>query len=384
MINKAPLERSASRITVIVSLLFFGFLSLLSVLGYTAYTTQKENKDLKEVLAGETSTQGNNGEIAFNLPSMFNDDVFIDSEATISGNVRVLNKNLSLGTGALTASNVIYGLIAGPNISISGGQTPTISASVSGTTINGQSGDLTLVGGSGISITGLTITNDDPGSAQNIFKTINAGGTNITAGSNNDTLNIEAGSGISISASDKTITINNTQSGGGGSSGGISTVSESNTPVVTSATVLNFLDGDFDINEAPSGQANVTLASTLQSVTGVAGAFSTGGNLTVGDALVLGGDTVSDLTGSGLTLTSEELGINLTTTGGGGATSSNSGLEVGSDGLSLLKGCANNQILVWSDGGEIWQCMNQSGGGGSSGITTLKKTMSRSAQRLTH
>ncbi|OGC55677.1 hypothetical protein A3A78_01370, partial [candidate division WWE3 bacterium RIFCSPLOWO2_01_FULL_41_18] len=60
--------------------------------------------------------------------------------------------------------------------------------------------------------------------------------------------------------------------------------------------------------------------------------------------------------------------ITLTTTGGTGTTLSNSGLEVVSDGLTLLKGCTDGQILKWDNTGEFWYCATD----GGASITTLQ------------
>lgn len=68
---------------------------------------------------------------------------------------------------------------------------------------------------------------------------------------------------------------------------------------------------------------------------------------------------------SGLTLTGTEgatLGIALTTSGTTGSTASNSGLEVGSAGLTLLKGCADNQILKYTDASG-WSCSTDNAAG---------------------
>ena len=78
-----------------------------------------------------------------------------------------------------------------------------------------------LTAGTGISVTGgpittsgsITVTNNDRGSSQDIFKTIAVSGqTNIVADSNNDTLTFAAGTGISITtnATTDTVTITNT------------------------------------------------------------------------------------------------------------------------------------------------------------------------------
>lgn len=92
------------------------------------------------------------------------------------------------------------------------------------------------------------------------------------------------------------------------------------------------------------------------------GALSIAGNLTA-NGVVVGGDTITDFTGNGVAVSSGSLGINLTSSGTTGSTSSNSGLEVGSGGLTLLKGCSDNQILKYTDAGG-WACAADDGGGG--------------------
>lgn len=85
--------------------------------------------------------------------------------------------------------------------------------------------EVTLSGGTGINVTSnvvgnittYTVTNTDLGSSQNIFKNIAVPSqSTIIADSNNDTLTLAAGSGISITtnAITDTITITNTGSGG--------------------------------------------------------------------------------------------------------------------------------------------------------------------------
>jgi hypothetical protein len=82
----------------------------------------------------------------------------------------------------------------------------------------------TATGGTGISVTGagteargITITNTDLGSSQNIYKTVTLAGTttgdtNIVAASNSSVLTLTGGTGISLAGnnSTKTITITNT------------------------------------------------------------------------------------------------------------------------------------------------------------------------------
>src|SRR5205085_1931003 len=81
------------------------------------------------------------------------------------------NADINAGKGKLTASNVIYSINAGSNITITGDkQNPTISADVTAgvSSLQGATGAVVLTEGSGISIAGTTITNTDTGTAQNI------------------------------------------------------------------------------------------------------------------------------------------------------------------------------------------------------------------------
>jgi hypothetical protein len=83
-----------------------------------------------------------------------------------------------------------------------------------------SSDTLTFSGGSGISVLisaaadSLTITNDDKGSSQNIFKNVAVtGGATVAADSNDDTLTFSAGTGISLAAATSTDTITVTNEG---------------------------------------------------------------------------------------------------------------------------------------------------------------------------
>lgn len=60
------------------------------------------------------------------------------------------------------------------------------------------------------------------------------------------------------------------------------------------------------------------------------------------------------------------LEIALTTSGSSVITSSNSGLEVGTAGISLIRGCSSGQVLKWN--GTDWICAADAGGAGSSTV----------------
>jgi hypothetical protein len=99
----------------------------------------------------------------------------------------------------------------------------------------------------------------------------------------------------------------------------------------------------------------------------VTGTLDTDGTtaLTIaGDSVALTTDTtgnyVSGATGSGgLTLTGTEgatLGIDLSSSDGAGATSSGSGMEIDANGVGLLQGCSDDQVLKWNESSAVWEC----------------------------
>ncbi len=161
-----------------------------------------------------------------NVPSFFTKNAEFQKDVTVQGGltvqgkavfssgVNLANNNLDLGTGRITASNIIYTLKTGDGLSLTVGQNPTLT-NTGVLSLQKQTGALTLTAGTGIAIDGLTISNSDAGSAQNIFKSIAVSGQNtLAAGSNTDTLTFAAGSGITLTtdSTNKKLTI--TSSGG--------------------------------------------------------------------------------------------------------------------------------------------------------------------------
>ena len=176
-----------------------------------------------------------------------------------------------------------------------------------------------VTSGSGLSITGsigegstIVLTNDDKGSSQNIFKTIAVSGSqSIIADSNTDTLNIAAGTGISVAGATSNDTVTITNSG------------------VTQLT----------------GTANeiVVNASTGSVTVGLATNPTVAGNLTITGDLTVNGNTT--------TLNTETLAVednlivlnsNVTST-----PSTNAGIEV-------ERGSSANASLFWDESTDKW------------------------------
>jgi excisionase family DNA binding protein len=95
-----------------------------------------------------------------------------------------------------------------------------------------------------------------------------------------------------------------------------------------------------------------------------------------GNGLTGGGSsdevTLNLAAGNGFTVSADQIDIDISTTGSTSSTSSNSGLEVDSSGISLIRGCGDGEILKWSSGSSLWECMPDSGGGGG-GIATVQE-----------
>jgi hypothetical protein len=132
-----------------------------------------------------------------------------------------------------------------------------------------------------------------------------------------------------------------------------------------------------------SGQiliANVSGIPTFVSMSSDATLSNTGALTISADAVALGTDTTGNYVSSatangGLTLTGTEgasLGILLpaATDALSATTSSGSGLELLASGLTLLQGCANNDVLAWNETTDAWTCTSVSGTGGVTGTGT--------------
>ena len=128
-----------------------------------------------------------------------------------------------------------------------------------------SSDTFTFTAGSGITVLissasdSLTITNDDKGSSQNIFKNVAvSGGATVAADSNDDTLTFSAGTGISLSAATSTDTITVTNNG-------VTQLTGTTSQVLVSAStgsVTLSLPQDINTNSSPTFAA-LTLTGAM-------------------------------------------------------------------------------------------------------------------------
>jgi hypothetical protein len=134
---------------------------------------------------------------------------------------------------------------------------------------------------------------------------------------------------------------------------------------VANTSVLTIGAGAVSVSGSNTGDQTITLTGD---VTGSGtGSFAA---TIAANSVALGTDTTGNYVAGataneGLSLTGTEggtLGIALTSSGTTGSVSSNSGLEVGSAGLTLLKGCTDNQLLKYTDAGG-WACAADNAGG---------------------
>jgi hypothetical protein len=224
---------------------------------------------------------------------------------------------VTAGTGITLAGNATTDTLTITNsapdqvVSITGAGTTVVTGAYPSFTVTSNDqfvGTVTSVGvtaGSGISITGATITssgtftvtNNDRGSSQNIFKNIAVPTqTTITASSNNDTFTIKPGSGISATTTGNDITISNTDPGSAqnifkniavaGQSTVIADVNNDTLTLAAGTNVTITTDATTDtitINSTAGGSGTVTsvdlTAGSGISVSG--GPITTSGSITV-------------------------------------------------------------------------------------------------------
>ncbi len=178
--------------------------------------------------------------------------------------------------------------------------------------------------------------------------------------------------------------------GGLGSSPGITSINGEAGPAITISNASVTAADTITIDDASTGAKGIaSFSSSFFTVTAGAVsiandsigdtqlAFNTGQHLTTTSTptfttatltnLVVASQSFNDLTGNGLTISTNALTVQAaaSTDALSATTSSGSGLEVLSSGITLLQGCANNDILKWNETTDVWACSADNNSGGS-------------------
>ena len=147
-------------------------------------------------------------------------------------------------------------------------------------------------------------------------------------------------------------------------------------PPSNSFTTINAPAGSDPTADSSADTLNLVVVGSNLSITGDSGSDSLSFDLSevalAGAGIAVNGDALDVASSNGaIAVNANDIALSLTTSGGAGATSSNSGLEILAGGLTLLKGCADNEILKYTDGGG-WACASDNaGGGGANSFETI-------------
>lgn len=138
-------------------------------------------------------------------------------------------------------------------------------------------------------------------------------------------------------------------------------------PVLTAGDLLL---GDTNPQINATGTNTLTLQGGGQ--TGDIQFFSAANKITSSGNFDVAGTIQAGSSNTTLTLASGMIDADAITLFAGGdagsaTTSSPTGLERVSDGLTLLQGCADNEILKWNEAADVWACNTDISGGGQSG-----------------
>ncbi len=216
------------------------------------------------VLSDTIKLKGMKGEISFNIPAIFNSNLRVNGDTLLNGNATV--------SGTLTAPNIVYSVIPGQNISISGDpQNPTISTGPIVTSFAGKTGDLKLSAGTGINVSDLEI------SMKNTSLTVEAG-SGLSGGGK-----VELGGSISLE-----------------NAGVISLAGTANQVLVSVSTgdVTLSLPQDIDLSSSPTFSSINLTSNTNQLVLGSGNT----GTLTLGTLTADRTYTLPDLNASNDTI----------------------------------------------------------------------------------
>lgn len=295
------------------------------------------------------ATDKDRDSVSFNLAALFNENVSMLKNLEVAGDVSV--------QGNLIAANLLTGLNAGSGISLSGSAQKPVINNTGVLSFQGQTGAIALTEGSGIDIDGLTIKNTDPGSAQNIFKTIKIGNESFTAGSNADTLTFSAGEGVTLTVDKDKKTITMANSGAAGSQSWTTsenTVSTTNTQAHVSIGTNDPGDYSLYVNGAAyvaqQGDAPgevLTAGRQVQTGAGLSGGGALTSDLTISiTAPVCTGNSKLQWTGTAFICTEDSTGSSLSVV----ATRSGTLASFSYDGTQILGINTNGDITI---GGKI-------------------------------
>jgi len=171
-----------------------------------------------------------------NVPTIFTDLV------TLEANVEGLGQSINLGSGTITASNLVYSL-------------------------QGQKGDIELAAGEGIGIDGLTISSLFEETSQDLFSDIKVGTDTIVADTAADALEFVAGTNVAITidAAQDQLTFSATDTSGlttfklAGDGGSSQTIADGNTLTIVGGTGVTTSAGSTD-------KLTIDVTATLQNV----------------------------------------------------------------------------------------------------------------------
>ena len=157
--------------------------SLASLSGYGAMMKYKKTPTTVASTKGVLSAEDviSNYILKVNVPGIFSKkatfleavevkkNLDVSGLASLTGGVETFGANINAGTVKVTGSNLVYSIVAGSNITVTGDpQNPTVTADLSGieeliepgvTSLQGQKGDVNFTGGSGILVNGTEISN---------------------------------------------------------------------------------------------------------------------------------------------------------------------------------------------------------------------------------
>jgi hypothetical protein len=269
--------------------------------------------------------------------------VSIDLPATIDANTTG-----NAATATLAATATVANSVAANSVALTTDTTGDYVATIGGT-------DGVSISGAGTEGRAVTIANTDKGSSQNIFKNVAVSGQNtIVADTNNDTLTVAAGTGITITTVDTTDTLTVTNAGVTSLTGTANQVSVSgSTGSVTLSTPQNIHTGaspTFAGATLDAIQVGITAANEIDTTAGNLTIDSAGGTVTVDDNLIVSGD----LTVSGTTTTVNTETINLAdniitlNSNEAGAPTQNAGLEI-------ERGTLTNVVFRWNETSDKWE-----------------------------